>query len=146
MVVLPNSNFCEYCGIRLDLQQQKDAEVQHLEGETVTQKPNGNRQLLCVFCGNALPEKAEMCMRCGRPVSDEGAIKRWAKRQKEWEIRNARYLVQSRAAQPQYAQTPQQPPSTDIPEQIRKLAQLKEEGILTEEEFQVQKQKLLSRM
>ena len=35
--------------------------------------------------------------------------------------------------------------SIDIPEQIRKFAELKEQGILTEEEFQTKKRELLSK-
>jgi hypothetical protein len=52
------------------------------------------------------------------------------------------------AAQPQVAAptTPQQPPVIDIPEQIEKLAKPKEQGILTEDEFQSKKQELLSRL
>lgn len=38
------------------------------------------------------------------------------------------------------------PKTLDIPDQIRKLAELKEDGILTEEEFQNKKAELLSRM
>jgi len=41
---------------------------------------------------------------------------------------------------------PQQPPVMDIPEQIEKLAKLKEKGILTEDEFQSKKHELLSRL
>jgi Bacterial PH domain/Short C-terminal domain len=40
----------------------------------------------------------------------------------------------------------QQPPALDIPEQIGKLAKLKEHGLLTEDEFQSKKQELLSRL
>jgi hypothetical protein len=38
------------------------------------------------------------------------------------------------------------PITLDIPDQIRKLAQLKEQGILTQEEFESKKKDLLSRM
>jgi Short C-terminal domain len=44
------------------------------------------------------------------------------------------------------APTPPQQPVMDIPEQIEKLAKLKEQGILTEDEFQSKKQELLSRL
>ena len=37
-------------------------------------------------------------------------------------------------------------PKTDIPTQIRKLAELKEQGILTEEEFKSKKSELLAKM
>ena len=51
-------------------------------------------------------------------------------------------------AQPQVAASmpPQQPPTIDIPEQIEKLGKLKEQGLLTEDEFQSKKQELLSRL
>ena len=51
-------------------------------------------------------------------------------------------------AQPQVAAPipPQQPPAIDIPEQIEKLGKLKEQGLLTEDEFQSKKQELLSRL
>ena len=43
--------------------------------------------------------------------------------------------------------TPQQnTPQPDIPEQIEKLAQLRDKGIITEEEFQTKKADLLSRL
>ena len=38
------------------------------------------------------------------------------------------------------------PAVIDIPEQIRKLAELKEQGIITQEEFEVKKKELLSKM
>ena len=41
---------------------------------------------------------------------------------------------------------PQPITTTDIPDQIKKLATLKEEGILSEQEFVSKKQDLLSRM
>ena len=39
--------------------------------------------------------------------------------------------------------TPAPPAQTDLLEQLKSLAQLKEKGLLTEEEFRVQKEKLL---
>jgi hypothetical protein len=36
--------------------------------------------------------------------------------------------------------------STDIPEQIRKLGELRDAGVLTEEEFEAKKKDLLDRM
>ena len=38
------------------------------------------------------------------------------------------------------------PPETDIPAQIEKLADLKDKGIITDEEFQQKKQELLDRI
>ena len=123
------------------LEQPQDARRQHLEDSNITQKSSDSGQLLCINCGNVLPEKAWLCMRCGRPIYDEKAIKRWAKRQEKLRI-NPQFSIVPRY----YAQTPQQTPSIDVPEQIRKLAKLKEERIITEEEFQAQKQKLLLKM
>jgi len=61
----------------------QDAKRQCLEGGNTTQESNDNGGLFCMNCGNALPEKAWLCIRCGRPVSDEKAIKRWANRQEK---------------------------------------------------------------
>jgi hypothetical protein len=48
----------------------------------------------------------------------------------------------------QHASAPQAPPATggqtDVVSQLERLAKLKEQGILTDEEFQAQKQKILS--
>jgi len=164
-VISPHHKFCGNCGAMLSgglrpiileessasvdadfskmnrLEQSQDARKQHLEGGNITQKSSDSGQLLCINCGSALTEKAWLCMRCGRPVYDEKAIKRWVKRQEKLGISPQPPFVPR-----YYAQTHQQTPSTDIPEKIRKLAQLKEEGILTEEEFQTQKQKLLLKM
>jgi Short C-terminal domain len=50
---------------------------------------------------------------------------------------------QQQYAQPQYAQ-PATAPVPDPLEQLQKLADLKSQGILTEEEFQAQKTKILA--
>ena len=47
-------------------------------------------------------------------------------------------------AQPQYVQeAPAPPPAADPIEQLTKLGQLRDSGVLTEEEFQAQKAKIL---
>jgi hypothetical protein len=52
---------------------------------------------------------------------------------------------QQQYAQPQYAQPQYAPaPAPDPIEQLQKLADLKTQGILTEEEFQAQKAKILA--
>jgi Short C-terminal domain/Domain of unknown function (DUF4429) len=66
------------------------------------------------------------------------AIKQ-AVEQKMREIRSGRM-------QQPVQQVVQQPAPVDIPEQIEKLSKLKEQGILTEDEFQSKKQELLSRL
>ena len=50
---------------------------------------------------------------------------------------------QSAMAQQQAAPAPAAAPQTDMVEQLEKLAKLKQEGILTDAEFEVQKQKIL---
>jgi hypothetical protein len=59
---------------------------------------------------------------------------------------------QQPSQQPMPSQTPPQPSpqptgaSSDVTEQIRKLGELRDQGILTEEEFQTKKQELLARL
>jgi hypothetical protein len=57
------------------------------------------------------------------------------------------HYARNRLAQPQAAQGPPQPtptPSVDRYEQLKKLAELKAQGILSEEEFQAEKSKILA--
>jgi Short C-terminal domain/Domain of unknown function (DUF4429) len=54
--------------------------------------------------------------------------------------------IRSGRMQQPMQQIVQQPASVDIPGQIKKLAQLKDQGILTEQEFLQKKQELLSRL
>ena len=58
------------------------------------------------------------------------------------------YSPQSMPAQAPAPPTPQQPApySPDVTEQIRKLAELRDQGILTDEEFQSKKKELLSKL
>jgi hypothetical protein len=53
---------------------------------------------------------------------------------------------QSAMAPQQAAPAPAAAPQTDMVEQLEKLAKLKQEGILTDAEFEVQKQKILQGM
>lgn len=46
-------------------------------------------------------------------------------------------------AEPQYAPQPAAAAGPSVPEQLQQLAQLKDQGVLTEEEFAAQKAKLL---
>ncbi len=57
--------------------------------------------------------------------------------------RNAAYQQQVGPPQQQYAPPPPAAPAVDVVEQLTKLAQLRDQGILTEEEFAAQKAKLL---
>ena len=58
--------------------------------------------------------------------------------------RSARQNQQYVAPYPQYPQTPAPVPANNILAQLKLLGQLRESGILTEEEFQEQKQRILS--
>jgi hypothetical protein len=53
--------------------------------------------------------------------------------------------AQPQYAQPQYAPPPAAPSTDDMLEQLQKLGELKEAGVLTEAEFQAQKAKILAR-
>jgi hypothetical protein len=53
--------------------------------------------------------------------------------------------AQPQYAQPQYAPPPAAPSTDDMLEQLQKLGELKTAGVLTEEEFQAQKAKILAR-
>ena len=61
--------------------------------------------------------------------------------------RNAAYQQQMAPQQVQYAPPPPPPapsaPATDVVEQLKSLAELKQQGILTEEEFAAQKARIL---
>ena len=56
--------------------------------------------------------------------------------------RNAAYQQQMAPQQAQYAPPPAAP-TTDVVAQLKSLAELKDQGILTEEEFAAQKAKIL---
>jgi hypothetical protein len=63
-----------------------------------------------------------------------------------WSQQEEQQYAQQQYAQPQYAPEPQYapaPPADDPIEKIKELAALKDQGILTEEEFAAQKAKLL---
>ena len=54
--------------------------------------------------------------------------------------------LEAQQAQMQPAPPPQAAPQVDMVEQLEKLAKLKEQGILTDAEFEVQKAKVLAGM
>jgi hypothetical protein len=58
--------------------------------------------------------------------------------------RNAAYQQQVAPQQAQYAPPPAPGPTTDVVTQLKSLAELKDQGILTEEEFAAQKAKILA--
>jgi len=60
--------------------------------------------------------------------------------------RDARIAELEAQQSQQAAPAPAAAPQTDMVEQLEKLAKLKQEGILTDAEFEVQKQKILQGM
>jgi hypothetical protein len=54
--------------------------------------------------------------------------------------------LEAQQAQQQAAPAPAAAPQTDMVEQLERLGKLKEQGILTDAEFEVQKQKILQGM
>jgi hypothetical protein len=68
---------------------------------------------------------------------------RWAAQDEQAYNDQQQQYAQPQYAQPQYAQ-PATAPAPDPLEQLQKLADLKSQGILTEEEFQAQKTKILA--
>ena len=70
----------------------------------------------------------------------------YADRQQAYEQHRAEQAPQYAAPPPQYAAPPPAAPAQpDLVSQLKQLAELKEQGILTEAEFNAEKAKLLSR-
>jgi Short C-terminal domain len=63
---------------------------------------------------------------------------RWAAQDQQ------QYDQQQQYAQPQYAPPPQPAPAPDPIEQLKELAALRDQGILTDAEFEAQKAKILA--
>jgi hypothetical protein len=63
---------------------------------------------------------------------------RWAAQEEQ------QYAQQQQYAQPQYAEPAPAPPATDTVTQLKELAELKAQGVLTEAEFEAQKAKILA--
>jgi phosphoglycolate phosphatase-like HAD superfamily hydrolase len=69
-----------------------------------------------------------------------------AQQQPQYAEQQPQYAQQQpQYAQPQYAPPPAAPSTDDMLEQLQKLGELKEAGVLTEAEFQAQKAKILAR-
>ncbi|MGZ4848724.1 MAG: DUF4429 domain-containing protein [Halobacteriota archaeon] len=77
---------------------------------------------------------------------DENTVRFVKKHQPEFEAIKRAVEQKLHEARSSRAQPMQQPVSDDVPSQIQKLAQLREQGILTDQEFNQKKQELLSRM
>jgi hypothetical protein len=73
---------------------------------------------------------------------------RWAAQDEQAYYEQQAQYAQPQYAQPQYAQPqyaqPAAPPAPDPLAQLQQLGDLKSQGILTEEEFQAQKAKILA--
>jgi hypothetical protein len=54
------------------------------------------------------------------------------------------YADQGQEAEPAYASEPQPPPAADPAAQLRELAALRDDSILTDEEFAAEKRKILA--
>jgi hypothetical protein len=68
-----------------------------------------------------------------------------AQQQPQYAEQQPQYAQQQpQYAQPQYAPPPAAPSTDDMLEQLQKLGELKEAGVLTEAEFQAQKAKILA--
>jgi hypothetical protein len=62
---------------------------------------------------------------------------------RRWSSQDAGYAQDPGYAEPAYEQAPA-PPAGDLTSQLRELASLRDQGILTDEEFAAQKAKLLA--
>ncbi len=72
---------------------------------------------------------------------------RWAAKDQEQQAQNPPEQQQYAAPPPQYAAPPPPPPADpmqDRLDQLKQLGELKEQGVLSEEEFQQQKAKILN--
>jgi Short C-terminal domain len=61
-----------------------------------------------------------------------------------WAAQDQQQYDQQQYAQPQYAPPPQPAPAPDPIEQLKELAALRDQGILTDAEFEAQKAKILA--
>jgi hypothetical protein len=100
----------------------------------------------CTECGQQISDKAAACPRCGSPASTssnpiwDSVIQLEKALFDEVEKFSARI-----GAFASSARRPSQP-SADIPDQIRKLAKLKDDGIISSEEFEAKKTELLRKL
>ena len=73
---------------------------------------------------------------------------RVSRRQAErWSAQDQSMYQQQAYAQPQYAEAPPPPPPSggdDVIEKLQQLAQLRDQGVLSPDEFEAQKQRVLA--
>jgi Short C-terminal domain/zinc-ribbon domain len=104
----------------------------------------------CTECGQQISDKAAACPRCGSPASTSSNPIWDSVIQLEKALFDGvqRFSAQIReSASSARRQSPSSaPPSPDIPDQIRKLAKLKDEGIISSQEFEAKKTELLRKL
>jgi hypothetical protein len=103
----------------------------------------------CTECGQQISDKAAACPRCGSPASTSSNPIRDSVIQLEKALFDGvqKFSAQIRelASSARRPSAPS-PPSPDIPDQIRKLAKLKDDGIISSEEFEAKKTELLRKL
>ena len=126
--------------------------IQH-DGAWWHQQPDGSwlrwndeTQAWEPWAGNAVATQQQTRTQASQPVHHNGA---WWQQQPDgnwlrWNETSQAWEPWTGAAQP--AATQAQPGSGDVFDQIRKLAELKDQGILSEEEFSAKKQALLDKL
>jgi hypothetical protein len=104
----------------------------------------------CTEGGQQISDKAAACPRCGSPASTssnpiwDSVIQLEKALFDEVEKFSAR--IGAFASSARRPSQPSAPPSADIPDQIRKLAKLKDDGIISSEEFEAKKTELLRKL
>jgi Short C-terminal domain/zinc-ribbon domain len=101
----------------------------------------------CTECGQQISDKAAACPRCGSPASTSSNPIRDSVIQLEKalfdEVQKFSAGIRELVSSARRPSPPSAPPSADIPDQIRKLAKLKDNGIISSEEFEAKKTELL---
>jgi Short C-terminal domain/zinc-ribbon domain len=104
----------------------------------------------CTECGQQISDKAAACPRCGSPASTSSHPIRDSVIQLEKalfdEVQNFSARIRELASSARRPSRPSASPSPDIPDQIRKLAKLKDDGIISSEEFEAKKTELLGKL
>ncbi len=93
----------------------------------------------CPGCGGSVPTATQACPHCGRlltPTATQPPVLTPSPSQQE-------PTAQAAGPTPPTAANPGFQPPQDFDEQLRKVAKLRDEGVLTEDEFSVLKKKIL---
>jgi Short C-terminal domain len=104
----------------------------------------------CTECGQQISEKAAACPRCGSPASTSSnpiwdSVIQLEKALFDG-VQKFSEQIRELASSARRPSSPSAPPSPDIPDQIRKLAKLKDDGIISSEEFEAKKTELLGKL